>query len=107
MGPNFDEYVRELCRRATAAEDEDELQEILSQLRTALSRHITSLRDLVASHVLGSGNHPQWNGAPESDAPVSGARQPYHRRERESADGFVTWVRLSNRKAPGKSGNPN
>ena len=106
MGPDFDEYVRELCRRATTAANEDELQDVLGQLRSALKEHINGLRGMVASHVLAGVIHPRWNDSAESDAPLSDARQPYFRRERESAEGFVTWVRLITPKAPGKSGNP-
>ena len=102
MSPDFDEYVRELCRRATTAANEDELQDVLGQLRSALKEHINGLRGMVASRVL----HPRWNDSAESDAPISDARLPYLRRESESAEGFVTWVRLSIPKAPGKSGNP-
>lgn len=107
MGSDFDEYVRELCRRATAAADEQELQDVLGQLSLALRDHISGLRGMVASHVLRAASHPRWNDYAESDAPLSNARQPYFRRERESAEGFVTWVRLITPKAPGKSGNPN
>jgi hypothetical protein len=106
MSSDFDGYIRELCRRATATADEEELQDLLGQLRLALSDHINGLRGMVASHVLGAASHPRWNDFPENDAPLSNARQPYFQRERESAEGFVTWVRLITPKAPGKSGNP-
>ena len=107
MKQDFEEYVRELCRRATTAEDENELEDILTQLRAALGKHMSSLRGMVADYVLGGVSHPSWNDAPESDAHSNKARQPYLRRERDSAEGFVTWVRLLSTKSPGSSRNLN
>jgi hypothetical protein len=107
MNDNFDKHVRELCRLAAAAEDDTELQDLLSQLRAALRKHMTGLRGMVADHVLGVTNHPRWHDAPVRDIPPPDVRQPYFDRERESAEGFVTWVRLSTAGAFAKSRDSN
>src|SRR5262245_12046598 len=92
-GHDFDEELRELCRRATTANDEDDLHDIAMHLRAALRTHVNRLRAMVAGHVLSDASHPKWNDPPESDTRSRNVRQPYSTRESDSASGFVTWIR--------------
>jgi len=102
---DFDEEVRDLCRKATFAEDEDALRDIGTQLRAALREHMNRLRTMIAGHFLGDASHPRWNDPAQSDAPIPRAR--YFTRERDSQDGFVTWIRLASPKNRQNSRDPN
>jgi hypothetical protein len=44
---NTEDRIRELCARAAATEDPDEIDEIVSQLRAELHQQITYLRSMV------------------------------------------------------------
>lgn len=48
----FEERIRELCARAVAARDMDEMVPILSELRTALHEHAEQLRTLLGEYPL-------------------------------------------------------
>ena len=45
-----EDRIRELCARAAATDDPDELEEIAAQLRNELQDHITPLRGLVDTY---------------------------------------------------------
>ena len=45
-----EDRIRELCARAAATDDPDELEEIAAQLRNELQDHITRLRGLVDTY---------------------------------------------------------
>ena len=47
---NPEDCVRELCARAAATDDPDELKKISSQLRAELNEQITNRRDLVVMY---------------------------------------------------------
>jgi hypothetical protein len=42
--------IRELCAQAVAAQDTDELQPVLAELRHALREHLEQLRSMVAEY---------------------------------------------------------
>lgn len=63
-----EERIRELCGRAIAARDTDEIGPILCELRTALHEHAEQLRTMLAEYpllplrsLLSAGNIPGIN----------------------------------------------
>ena len=49
--------IRELCAEAVAAQDTDQLQPILAELRHALREHLEQLRIMVAEYPFQSLDH--------------------------------------------------